>query len=201
MTTRLYYSDSYLRTFDARVVDRADGGRCIYLDHTAFYPTSGGQPNDLGTLGGVAVRDVIDEGDRIAHRLEAPCDGDAVTGEIDWSRRFDHMQQHSGQHLLSAVLAEQFGWNTVSVHFGADISTLDLDVPAVTPERAADAEQRANEVVCEDRPVRVSYEDAASAAGLRKASDRDGTLRIVTIAACCLTGVPLSASSLVSGTT
>ncbi|HEY7878958.1 MAG TPA: alanyl-tRNA editing protein [Gemmatimonadaceae bacterium] len=182
MVTRLYYSDSYLRTFGARVVDRSDGGRRIYLEQTAFYPTSGGQSHDTGALNGIAVRDVIDDGDRIAHLLDAPLDADDVTGVIDWTRRFDHMQQHTGQHLLSAVLASLFDWETVSVHFGSDASTLDLDVPEVTPERVAAAEQRANEIVFENRPLSVSFEDAASAAGLRKATDRVGMIRIVTIA-------------------
>lgn len=181
MTTRLYYSDSYLTEFDARVVGRTDDGRRVYLERTAFYPTSGGQPHDTGTLGGAAVRDVIDEGERIAHVLEAPIHEDAITGRIDWSRRFDHMQQHTGQHLLSAVVADLFGWATVSVHFGTDVSTLDVDVPAVSPEQVARAERRANEIVFENRPVTVSYEDAADASGLRKASAREGTLRIVSI--------------------
>jgi len=182
MTTRLYYSDSYLTEFDARVVERAEDGRRVYLERTAFYPTSGGQPHDTGMLGGAAVRDVIDEGERIAHVLDAPVNEDSVMGRVDWPRRFDHMQQHTGQHLLSAVVADLFGWATVSVHFGADVSTLDVDVSTVTPDHVARAERRANEIVFENRPVAVSYERATEAAGLRKASSRDGTLRIVSIA-------------------
>lgn len=182
MTTRLYYSDSYRTEFDARVVDRADDGRRVYLDHTAFYPTSGGQPHDTGTLGDATVRDVVDEGERIAHLLDTPVSEGPVTGRVDWPRRFDHMQQHTGQHLLSAVVADLFGWATVSVHFGVGVSTLDVDVPSITPEQAVRAEQRANEIVVENRAVTVSYEDSATATGLRKASDRDGALRIVSIA-------------------
>lgn len=182
MTTRLYYSDSYLTEFDARVVERTEDGRRVYLERTAFYPTSGGQPHDVGTLGGTVVRDVIDEGERIVHVLDAPITEDMVTGRIDWPRRFDHMQQHTGQHLLSAVVADLFGWATVSVHFGADVSTLDVDVATVSPDQVARAERRANEIVFENRPVTVSYEDAAQASGLRKASAREGTLRIVSIA-------------------
>ena len=183
-TTRLYYTDSYLTNFEARIVDIADEGRRVYLDKTAFYPTSGGQPNDLGTLAGARLTDVIDEGDRIAHLLERPLSRDdvSVTGQIAWDRRFDHMQQHTGQHLLSAVLAEAFGYQTVSVHFGKDSSSLDLDVEAVGAERLVEAETRVNAIVAENRPVTVSFEDAAEAAGLRKESDRRGTLRIVTIA-------------------
>ena len=181
MTERLYYTDAYLTAFPARVVDRADGGTLVYLDRTAFYPTSGGQPHDTGRLGSARVVDVIDQGDRIAHRLDAPLDSDQVEGAVDWPRRLDHMQQHTGQHLLSAVLAELTGHATVSVHFGRDFSTLDLDTPVLAPEQIAEAELRANRIVTENRPVEVSFEDAGSAAGLRKASDREGTLRIVTI--------------------
>ncbi|MBX6333127.1 MAG: hypothetical protein IRY91_14870 [Gemmatimonadaceae bacterium] len=183
MTTRLYYTDSYLTDFDARIVARADADRRIYLDRTAFYPTSGGQPFDTGTLAGAAVVDVIDEGDRIAHVLATPLPADVehVDARIDWARRFDHMQQHSGQHLLSAVFADRFGAPTVSVHFGAEVSTLDLDTPALGPDRLLAAEEHANAFVFENRPLHVSFEDAATATGLRKAPDRGGTLRIVTI--------------------
>lgn len=182
MTRRLYYSDAYLTRFDAAVLERADDGRRIYLDQSAFYPTSGGQPHDLGELGGVSIRDIVDEGDRLAHVLAQPLPpGDAVTGVIDWPRRFDHMQQHTGQHLLSAVFADLFDLQTLSVHFGSDLSTVDLDGEGIGHERLVAAEARVNEIVAESRPVSVSFEDAATAAGLRKPSDRDGTLRIVTI--------------------
>jgi alanyl-tRNA synthetase len=182
VTERLYYTDAYLGRFCATVLDRADAGRTVYLDRSAFYPTSGGQPNDLGRLGDVAVIDVVDEGERVAHRLSAPLAADDVEGVIDWTRRFDLMQQHTGQHLLSAVLEEMFGWPTVSVHFGAESATLDVDVGAVTPEAVAAAELRANAVVWENRPVHVAFEDAAGATGLRKATERSGALRVVTIA-------------------
>ncbi|MGH7498854.1 MAG: alanyl-tRNA editing protein [Gemmatimonadales bacterium] len=181
MTERLYYTDSYLRQFAASVLESADGGRRVYLDRTAFYPTSGGQPFDLGDLGGSPVVDVVDEGERIAHLLAAPVTGIRINGRVDWTRRFDHMQQHTGQHLLSAVIADRFGHATVSVYFGADASTLDLDTGTIPPDLVAEAERRANEVATENRPVRVSFEDAATAAALRKASDREGTLRIVAI--------------------
>lgn len=188
MTRRIYYTDSYRRSFAARVVERADGGRRVYLDETAFYPTSGGQPNDTGRLGGIPVIDVIDEGERVAHLLGTPLppsdDSFAlVTGEIDWPRRMDHMQQHTGQHLLSALLDDLYGWRTVSVHFGAEEATLDVDAAAadVTRERLDAAEHRANEVIAEDRTVAIGFEDAAAAAGLRKPSDRDGEIRVVTI--------------------
>jgi alanyl-tRNA synthetase len=179
---RLYYTDAYRTSFEARVVERADEGRRVYLEHTAFYPTSGGQPHDVGTLGGTPVVDVIDEGARVAHVLAgAAPDAEILTGEIDWQRRYDHMQQHTGQHLLSAVFEDLFGHHTVSVHFGDEYSTLDLDIESVSRERLVQAEERANEIVTEGRRVVVSFEDAATAAGLRKASDREGTLRIVSI--------------------
>jgi alanyl-tRNA synthetase len=181
MTERLYYADAYLTTFSARVLERGDDATLVYLDRTAFYPTSGGQPHDTGRLGSARVVDVIDEGDRIAHRLDAPIEGGPVDGTIDWPRRFDHMQQHTGQHLLSAVLAELTGFATVSVHFGRELSTLDLDSSSLSPEQVVEAERRANRIVTENRPVEVGFENAASAEGLRKASDREGTLRIVTI--------------------
>ncbi|HEY8196245.1 MAG TPA: DHHA1 domain-containing protein [Gemmatimonadales bacterium] len=181
MTHRLYYTDSYLRDFEAAVIDRSDDSCRIYLDQTAFYPTSGGQPFDVGQLGGIEVTDVVDEGERVAHLLAAPLPGPRVRGQIDWDRRFDHMQQHTGQHLLSAVLAELAGHATVGVHFGRESSTLDLDAAALTPDQIAKAEERANEVVVQNRPVGVSFEAAASAGGLRKPTDREGTLRIVTI--------------------
>ena len=184
MTTRLYYTDAYRTTFSASVVDRTDDGLRIYLDETAFYPTSGGQPHDVGLLGSVTVVDVVDEDDRIAHVLSAPLDSARVRldGLIDWNRRFDHMQQHTGQHLLSAVFDDLFGAKTLSVHFGPDYSTLDVDAESISRTQLVAAEERANALVAEGRPVSVTFEDAAGASGLRKASDRDGTLRIVSIA-------------------
>ena len=181
-TDRLYYHDAYRTAFSSNVVDRADDGKRVYLSETAFYPTSGGQPHDVGQLGGVDVVDVIDEGNRIAHVLASPLDtaGD-VSGTVDWTRRFDNMQQHTGQHLLSAVFEDLFGFKTVSVHFGPDYSTLDLETESVSRQQLIAAEARANAVVGEARSVDVTFEDAASAAGLRKASERDGALRIVSI--------------------
>jgi alanyl-tRNA synthetase len=183
MTERIYYTDAYARGFEAAVLERGDGGRRVYLDRTAFYPTSGGQQHDTGRLGGVAVVDVVEDGVRIAHLLAAPLGGgDRVEGQVDWDRRFDHMQQHTAQHLLSAVVADLFGFGTVSVHFGADASTLDLDTEAIAPGQLEQAETRANEIVWEQRPVTVSFEEASAAAGLRKATERTGSIRIVSIA-------------------
>ena len=183
MTLRLYYTDSTLRAFDATIVARADEGRRLYLDRSAFYPTSGGQPHDLGTLGGISVTDVVDEDERVAHVLASPyTGGDAVHGVIDWSRRRDYMQQHTGQHLLSGVFEELFQWPTASVHFGDTLCTLELGTPAISPRQLQRAEERANALVTENRPVTVTYEDAADVAvRLRKPTGRSGTLRIVTI--------------------
>ena len=182
MTERLYYTDAYLTSFSAAVSEHADGGRRIYLDRSAFYPTSGGQPNDLGTIDGIPVLDVVDDGERVAHLLAAPLSASRVEGLVDWPRRFDHMQQHTGQHLLSAVFIELLNAETVSVHFGADSSTLDLDVGEISPGEIADVQDRANAVAAENRPVTLSFEDAANATGLRKPTGRAGLLRLVTIA-------------------
>jgi alanyl-tRNA synthetase len=185
MTNRLYYTDAYRTEFSSAVNERAGDGTRVYLEETAFYPTSGGQPHDIGTLGGTRVIDVVDEGERIAHVLEAPLaesDDMRIAGRVDWARRFDYMQQHTGQHLLSAVFEDLFGARTVSVHFGPDYSTLDLDAETISRDRIIAAEARSNELVAESRPVTVTFEDAASAIGLRKPSDRPGLLRIVSIA-------------------
>lgn len=182
-TERLYYTDAYLTRFTATVAELADGGTRAYLDRTAFYPTSGGQPFDTGILGGIPVLDVVDEGDRVAHLLAAPLAGAGpVEGVVDWARRFDLMQQHTAQHLLSAVFADRLGWPTVSVHFGEEAATLDLGTAAIEAAAIRRVEAEANAIVTENRPVRVSFEDAAAATGLRKASARAGALRVVSIA-------------------
>jgi alanyl-tRNA synthetase len=182
MTERLYYTDSYLREFRANLVETSPDGLTAYLDRTAFYPASGGQPFDTGTIGGIPVVEAVDEEERIAHRLAAPAAPGPVACSVDWPRRFDHMQQHSGQHLLSAVFAECFRLKTVSFHLGAQSSTIDLEADSLDPRVAAEAERRSNQLVCENRPVSVSFEDATAAGDLRKASERTGTLRIVSIA-------------------
>ena len=183
MTERLYYTDTYLRAFDATIVERANDGRRLYLDRTAFYPTSGGQPNDLGTLGGVDVVDVVDEDDRVAHVLAASYAGpDAVHGVIDWTRRLDLAQQHTGQHLLSGTFDALFDWPTVSVHFGDTMSTLEIAAPAVSAAQLRRVEEYANALVAENRPVVVTFEDTAAVAPrLRRPTARTGILRIVAI--------------------
>jgi alanyl-tRNA synthetase len=181
MTERLYYTDSYLRGFTAHIIGRAGDGRTVYLDRTAFYPTSGGQPFDIGSIAGVAVLDVVDEDERIAHNLAAPVEAETVECAVDWVRRFDHMQQHTGQHLLSAVFEELFHLKTVSFHLGVESATIDIEGGAVDPRVILEVERRVNQIVFENRPVTVEFQDAADAQGLRKPSGRDGTLRIVSI--------------------
>ena len=181
MTERLYYTDAYLASFSAAVSEHADAGRRVYLDRSAFYPTSGGQLHDLGTINGIPVLDVVDEGERVAHLLASPLGATSVQGLVRWPRRFDHMQQHTGQHLLSAIFIELLNAETVSVHFGADSSTLDLDVGEISPGETGDVQDRANAVAAENRPVTVTFEDAAATTGLRKPSERAGVLRLVTI--------------------
>jgi alanyl-tRNA synthetase len=186
MTQRLYYTEPYRRTFDATVVsvESVDGRSHVTLDQTAFYPTSGGQPFDTGTLGGAAVSDVIDREDgTIAHIVGGPLKaGEVVTGEIDWARRFDHMQQHTGQHVLSAAFDRLFGVRTESFHMGQLSATIDL-AREVTAAEVAKAEDDANRVVWEDRPVVVRFAtaDEAAAMPLRKESGRTGSLRLIDV--------------------
>jgi len=185
MTERLYYTDPYLREFDAHVAERTtyEGKPALTLDRTAFYPTSGGQPFDVGTLSGARVIDVVDTDDgRLLHVVDRLPDGDAVKGTIDWARRFDHMQQHTGQHVLSAAFDRLLGARTESFHLGADYSTIDLarDLGAADVARA---EAEANRVVWDDRPVAIRFASADEAAtlGLRKESKRGGTLRLIDV--------------------
>ena len=185
MTERLYYQQPERRSFDAvvtRVVER-DGRPAVLLDRTAFYPASGGQPFDTGRLGGVDVVETIDDDEEVVHVLSAPlAEGAAVRGDIDWTRRFDHMQQHTGQHVLSAAFDRLFDNRTMSFHMGSDASTIDLarEMSGVDIERAVD---EANRVVWEDRPVTiltVSPEEAAQMS-LRKEPVRSGPLRLIEI--------------------
>jgi alanyl-tRNA synthetase len=185
MTERLYYADSYLARFTARVLETDESGRRAVLDRTSFYPTSGGQPHDLGTLNGLALLEVIDDGDKVIHVLDGRVEvGSEVAGEIDWPRRHDHMQQHSGQHLLSAVFEELFGCQTLSFHLGTAASTIDISAVALDAAQLLAAEERANALVCDNRPLAVSFEDAAQVQGLRKETGRAGILRIVSIEGC-----------------
>jgi alanyl-tRNA synthetase len=161
----------------------------VVLDKTAFYPTSGGQPHDLGTLGGVAVVEVLDDAGvsgthQVVHYTSAAVPAGPVHGEIDWARRIDHMQQHTAQHLLSAAFIELFGFQTVSFHLGKESSTIDLSAPSVVPRQLEEAERRTNEIIFEDRPVAIRFGTAEELAesGIRKKVDREGILRAIEIA-------------------
>jgi alanyl-tRNA synthetase len=187
MTERLYYTDAYLTEFDATVVSsepREGGSFCVVLDRTAFYPTSGGQPFDTGMLGGARVTDVADREDgEIVHVTDTPLEpGASVSGVIDWPRRFEHMQQHTGQHVLSAAFDRLFSVRTESFHLGAETCTIDL-AREVTPAETAAAVDEADRVVWEDRPVTVRFvtPEEAVTLPLRKEPARDGLLRVIDI--------------------
>ena len=185
-TERLYYSDCHLREFQARLVaaePEARGFR-IYLDRTAFYPESGGQPADRGTLSGIPVLDVIEVEEAIAHVLERKPEGVEIVGRVDWARRFDHMQQHTGQHLLSAAFEKVGKYKTISFHLGSDGSSIDLDSDRLGRRQIDEAEELANQVGFDNREVRIFFRPAAEAGqlDLRKASTREGELRLVEVA-------------------
>ena len=194
MTERLYYDDASMCAFDARVVrvESGDDGASVWLDRTAFYPTSGGQPFDVGTLGGASVVNVFDDDDGdVVHVVAGapPALGATVRGDVTWARRFDHMQQHTGQHLLSAVIEHLAGARTVSFHLGTESSTIDID-RELSPAQLTAVESTVNDAVWRDLPVSIRYasEEEARALPLRKESARSGTLRLVSIE-----GVDLSA--------
>ncbi len=200
MTERLYYTDSYCTSFSARVIERLtwDDRPAIVLDRTAFYPTSGGQPADRGTLGGVVtVVDVAvrEEDGAIVHVLFSPLPalgrgrgrGDLpeaeVAGEVDWPRRFDHMQQHTGQHILSAAFERLLDADTVGFHLGTEASTIDLDVAGLDWEAVAPVEKLVNQIVWEDRLVSVRFVNSDELATLftRRPPAVEGLVRIVEI--------------------
>src|SRR5271169_6869525 len=186
MSDRLYYADPSLAIFDAHVSDIREVSRTegrslwqIALDRSAFYPTSGGQPHDTGTLTATSSGGAL---------LEAPLlAGTAVRGYIDWSRRRDHMQQHSGQHLLSAVVYRQLGAATISFHLGEMTSTIDLAREAISPEELERVEEAVNEIIAEDRAVtmrtipRQEAEMLLAAGTLHKLPEREGDIRLIEI--------------------
>jgi len=193
-TERLYYTDAYRTTFDAEVTacavrpasaPDAPATYAIELTASAFYPTSGGQPHDTGTLGGARVLDVIDEDDgRVTHVADRALEpGTVVAGSIDWARRFDHMQQHTGQHVLSAAFDHLFSNRTESFHLGAESCSIDL-AREVSAREVAQAIDEANRVVWEDRLVTVRFvsEQEAASLPLRKEPARGGTLRLIEVA-------------------
>jgi len=167
VTARLFRDDPYLLEFEADVVARREheGRPAVVLDRTAFYAESGGQPSDAGTLDGIPVQAVIDEGTDILHVLERPLPGDRVRGQVDGERRRDHREQHHGQHLLSRAFVETANARTVSFHLGPSVSSIDLD-REVTDDETRSAEALANDVVWEARPVTVRTVRAAEARAL-----------------------------------
>jgi alanyl-tRNA synthetase len=186
MTRRLYYEDSYLKDFDAFVLELAEreGQHAVVLDQTAFYPNSGGQPNDTGTLGEARVLNVDeDSSGRILHYLDSVVTCSPVAGHVDWPRRFDHMQQHSGQHILSQAFVKVCGAQTISFHLGPETSTIDLDIPSPSLALMHEAEDLATKIVFDDLEVHVLNvaRDELSALGVRKASDRTGPIRVIDV--------------------
>ena len=203
---RLYYDDAFVRDFTARVTDVREHGRSsgeavwqIALDRTAFYPTSGGQPFDTGALratspGGAELEIQVesveeDEAGEVWHFVRKPlAAGTHVEGEIDWPRRLDHMQQHTGQHLLSAVLLREIHAPTVSFHLGEEVSTIDVASGAIAPHTLERVERIANEMIAEDRAVaarvitRAEAEAKLAEGKLSKLPDRNGDIRLIEIA-------------------
>ncbi|MFY3791255.1 alanyl-tRNA editing protein [Ureibacillus sp. MALMAid1270] len=183
-----YYQDSMIREFKANVERSGveeDGRPYVVLSNTAFYPTGGGQPHDTGVINGVRVIDVEKVKNEIRHYLE----GDSVTltgevtGILDWDRRFDHMQQHCGQHILSATFVELFDFATVSFHLGSEIVTIDLNTDSVTEEQLALVEKRANEIILENRPIETKWitKEELSEYPLRKDVSVEEDIRLVII--------------------
>jgi len=189
VTERLYYSDSHLIEFEARVVDltdRVSGWTAVVLDRTAFYPTGGGQPSDTGTLNSLRVVECIDDGERgVLHVVQgaAPARGATVQGRVDWSRRLDHMQQHTGQHILSQAFVTLFNAPTKSFRVGDASCEIDVDLQNPTTEIIERAVELANNVIWEDRTItihNVTSEEAAEL-HLRKEPAREGELRLIEI--------------------
>jgi alanyl-tRNA synthetase len=192
MTERLYYEDPSLKRFSARVAERLtwEGQPAVVLDRSAFYPTGGGQPSDRGELAGagplgVRVVDVVErESDgAVVHVLAGVLEADEVVGSVDWSRRFDLMQQHTGQHILSAAALECLDANTVGFHLAEEAATIDLDRAPLSAEELAGVEARANAILTEDRPVVAHFvpDDEVASLPLRKPVRHAGPVRIVQV--------------------
>jgi len=193
MTDRLYLRDAYLREFDARVVaarpEAGGTGAVLELDRTAFYPASGGQLHDTGLLDGLRVVEVAENTNGgVLHRVAGGAGvvalvGREIRGRIDWERRFDHMQQHTGQHILSQAALRELGAATAAVHLGAERCTVDLDAPAFSAEEAARIEDAANAAVMANYPVRIHFVDEAEIErwGLRRPPKKSGSIRVVEI--------------------
>ena len=197
-TVRLYYQDAHLREFSARVVscEREKERFAVVLDQTAFYPEGGGQPGDTGELDGVRVLDTHARGGEVVHFCDGPLEtGSTVRGMIDWARRFDYMQQHSGEHIVSGIIHRRFGYENVGFHMGADMVTIDFS-GLLTMEDVREIEREANEAVWENLPIVVSWVDGEEKAQAvyRSKKALEGVVRLVTIpatdvCACCGTHV------------
>ncbi|MGB4249448.1 MAG: DHHA1 domain-containing protein [Limnochordia bacterium] len=182
---KLYYSQPWLRELDTRITSQreVEGKYLVVLAETIFYPTGGGQPHDLGTINGIPILDVFEEDGTVFHVLPEPLEGSSAHGVLDWPRRLDHMQQHSGQHLLSAIFQDEYGYRTESFHLGAEYCSIDITTPDLTRQEQLAAEARANELILEDLPV-FTYTLQPEEFGqvpLRKIPDLPGPLRIVEI--------------------
>ena len=197
-TEKLYYQDPYQTTFTARVLtcEPSKGGCLVTLDRTAFYPEGGGQPADHGVLGGVTVTDVHEKDGVIFHTCDKVVEpGSTVEGSIDWTRRFDHMQQHSGEHILSGLLCSLYDCSNVGFHLGADTVTIDYD-RELTWEQVLEAERQANEAIWRDTPAEITFPapDALAQLDYRSKKELTGQVRIVSFpdadcCACCGTHV------------
>jgi alanyl-tRNA synthetase len=187
MEKRLYYQDAYLKKFTAELVKQGadeSGRQYAVLSQTAFYPTGGGQPFDTGILNGVEVVDVEEVAGEIRHYIIGALEESvSVEGEIDWDRRFDHMQQHAGQHILSAAFEELYGYKTLSFHLGKDTLTIDLDTENLTADEADKVEELANQVILENRPIITKWVDEEELKQyiLRKALSVTDNIRLVII--------------------
>ncbi len=184
-TRRLYFEDAYLVEFEARVVERLtrDGKPGVVLDQTAFYPESGGQPWDRGTLDGAAVLEVVEDGDKIVHVLDREVAGESVRGRVDWDLRFDHMQQHTGQHILSQAFIEVLNGETKSFHLGPETTTLEIGIGQADEASVGRVERRANAVVFSNRPVKTYFvpPERVSEVPFRRPPKKEGTLRVVEV--------------------
>jgi alanyl-tRNA synthetase len=184
---RLYYVDPYCKSFTARVVKNSQdeiGQPYVVLDNTAFYPEGGGQPSDMGTLNGIPVHHVEEVDGEIRHTMAEMLDAEGeVEGIVDWTRRFDHMQQHAGQHILTAAFVELFGFPTVSFHLGKEIVSIDLDVEEVSSEQLDAAERRANAIILENRTIETKWvtEEELEQYSLRKKLAVTDEIRLVII--------------------
>ncbi len=189
MENKLYYQNAYITSFSAKLVKQekdSEGNWFVCFDQTALYPTGGGQPNDTGSVNGVRVIDVAEVDGEIRHYLEKPFTEreETISGNVDWKRRFDHMQQHSGQHILSAAFDTLFGFRTVGFHLGSEALTIDLQTEKLTEEEAAKAEQLANQIILENRPIETKWvtKEELEHYPLRKETKVTEDIRLVIIA-------------------